>query len=86
MAVRLGESRVIGISIDPEEHVDGNVVAAAGKIIEVSFARSSFWPENQKSLQLNVSLWKNGLPVDVVPSVGYLEIPLGEDSFAWPVA
>jgi alpha-amylase/alpha-mannosidase (GH57 family) len=86
VAVRLGESRVIGISIDPEEHVDGNVVAAAGKIIEVSFARSSFWPENQKSLQLNVSLWKNGLPVDVVPSVGYLEIPLGEDSFAWPVA
>ncbi|MGA8232880.1 MAG: glycoside hydrolase family 57 protein [Candidatus Acidiferrales bacterium] len=86
VTVRLAENRVTGITIHPEESPDGKVAAAAGKIIEVSFARDLFGAENRKSLQLSVSVWKNGLPLDVVPSWGYLEIPLGEDVFAWPFA
>jgi len=86
VTVRLTQNQVTGISIDPEESVDGQVAAAAGKIIEVSFSRELFGAENWKSLQLSVSVWKSGLPVDVVPSSGYLEIPLGEDVFAWPIA
>jgi alpha-amylase/alpha-mannosidase (GH57 family) len=82
--VRLAENRVTGITIDPEENPDGQVTAAAGKIIEASFSRELVEPGNRKALQLSVSVWKNGLPVDVVPSSGYLEIPLGEDVFAWP--
>jgi len=29
-------------------------------------------------------LWQGGLPVDVLPLEGMLEIPLGEENFAWP--
>ncbi len=85
VTVRLADNRVTGITIDAGENADGKVAAAVGKIIEASFARELFGTENRKSLQLSVSVWKNGLPVDVVPSSGYLEIPLGEDVFAWPI-
>jgi len=39
---------------------------------------------NRKSLSLGVALWEGGLPVDVLPAEGMLEIPLGEEHFAWP--
>ena len=86
VTVRLAGNRVTGISIDGGENREGKVAAAAGKIIEASFSRELFGTENRKSLQLSVSVWKDGLPVDVVPSSGYLEIPLGEDVFAWSIA
>jgi hypothetical protein len=31
-----------------------------------------------------VALWHGGLPVDVLPAEGLLDIQLGEDNFAWP--
>ena len=84
VTVRLAGNWVTAITVVPEENPDGKVAAAAGKIMEASFSRELVEPENRKSLQLSVSVWKNGLPVDVVPSSGYIEIPLGEDVFAWP--
>jgi hypothetical protein len=30
-----------------------------------------------------VALWKGGLPVDVLPPEGVLEVALGEENFAW---
>ena len=31
------------------------------------------------------AIWEGGLPIDVLPSEGFLEIKLGADAFAWPV-
>jgi hypothetical protein len=35
--------------------------------------------------RVGVALWHGGLPVDVLPAEGYLDVNLGEENFAWPV-
>jgi hypothetical protein len=37
------------------------------------------------SFGLAAAIWEGGLPIDVLPSEGFLEIKLGEDAFAWPM-
>ena len=59
------------------------VSAAYDKIIEVSLARELFDLKNRKSLLLSVALWEGGLPIDVLPIDGMLELNLGEENFAW---
>ena len=58
--------------------------AAFDRILEVSVNRSELSLKGQKSLRLGVALWHGGLPVDVLPAEGFLEIPLGEDQHSWP--
>src|SRR5579863_1467056 len=60
------------------------VQAAYGQILEVAVARSLLETEGRASFQLGVSLWQGGLPLDVLPAEGWLEVHLGADSFAWP--
>jgi alpha-amylase/alpha-mannosidase (GH57 family) len=60
------------------------VAAAFGKILEIAVAKEMFSLAGLGSIRLSVSLWRGGLPVDLLPSGGTLEIPLGEDNFAWP--
>jgi hypothetical protein len=36
-------------------------------------------------LKVGVALWHGGLPIDVMPALGFLEVPLGEDNAAWEV-
>jgi hypothetical protein len=59
------------------------VSAAYDKIIEVSLARELFDLKNRKSLLVSVALWEGGLPIDVLPIDGMLELNLGEENFAW---
>ena len=59
------------------------VSAAYEKIIEVSLARELFDLKNRKSLLVSVALWEGGLPIDVLPIDGMLELNLGEENFAW---
>jgi len=35
-------------------------------------------------LLLSVALWEGGLPLDVLPVEGMLQVPLGEENYAWP--
>jgi alpha-amylase/alpha-mannosidase (GH57 family) len=58
---------------------------ALGKIFELSLDREQFTLRGQKTLRIGFSLWRGGLPVDLLPSEGELEVPLGEENFAWPV-
>ncbi len=37
------------------------------------------------SFGLAAAIWEGGLPIDVLPSEGFLEIKLGADAFAWPM-
>ena len=59
--------------------------AAFERILEVSVDRSELSLKGQKTLRLGVALWHGGLPVDVLPAEGFLEIPLGDEQHAWPV-
>ena len=63
----------------------GPVVSAAyGKILEVSLARELFNLKNRRELLLRVALWEGGLPLDVLPVEGMLQVQLGDEYFAWP--
>jgi len=42
--------------------------------------------KNRKSLLVSVALWEGGLPIDVLPIDGMLELNLGEENFAWSAA
>lgn len=60
------------------------VSAAYGNILELGIARALFDLSGRKGLLLSVAIWQEGLPVDVLPLEGMLEVSLGEENFAWP--
>jgi hypothetical protein len=41
-------------------------------------------PRRIEGLKLGVALWEGGLPVDVLPAEGELDVKLGADAYAWP--
>src|SRR5256885_11978801 len=59
--------------------------AAFDRILEVSIQRSEIDLKHQKTLRLGVALWHGGLPVDVLPAEGFLEVPLGDEQHSWPL-
>jgi alpha-amylase/alpha-mannosidase (GH57 family) len=59
--------------------------AAFDRILEVAIRRNELNVKGQSKLKLGVALWHGGLPVDVLPAEGVLEIGLGEENAAWPV-
>jgi alpha-amylase/alpha-mannosidase (GH57 family) len=62
-----------------------NVASAAfDRILEVTVQRDQIDLKGQKNLRLGVALWHGGLPVDVLPAAGFLEIALGDDQASWP--
>ena len=59
--------------------------AAFDRTLEVSVNRSEINLKGQKSLRLGVALWHGGLPVDVLPAEGFLEVPLGDEQHSWHI-
>jgi alpha-amylase/alpha-mannosidase (GH57 family) len=59
--------------------------AAFDRILEVSVRRDALNLKGQKTLRLGVALWHAGLPVDVLPAEGVLEIALGDEQASWPI-
>jgi hypothetical protein len=64
---------------------DEAVQVACDRILEVSVAKKMLLLGERKSISLGVTLWEGGLPLDVLPAEGLLEIQLGAEHFAWPV-
>jgi alpha-amylase/alpha-mannosidase (GH57 family) len=65
-------------------NLESVAVAAFERILEVAIHRRQLDLTGQERLKLGVALWHGGLPVDVLPAEGFLDIALGEDNFAWP--
>jgi hypothetical protein len=64
----------------------GNAASVAfDRILEVAVHRDILSLRGVQKLRVGVALWLGGLPVDVLPAEGYLDIPLGEENFAWPI-
>jgi hypothetical protein len=61
------------------------VKVACDKILEVSVAKDMFILGDRKSVLLGVTIWEGGLPVDLLPAEGLLEIELGAENFGWSV-
>ena len=87
MVVRFEEGRVSGYLVESRDLCllgpDEVVKVAFDRILEVSVAKEMFLLGDRKSISLGVALWEGGLPVDLLPAEGMLEIQLGEENFAW---
>ncbi len=87
VVVRLEEGRVTGYLVESGELCllgpDEVVKVACGKILEVSVAKEMFILGDRKSISLGVAMWEGGLPVDLLPAEGLLEIQLGSEHFGW---
>ncbi|HWZ97972.1 MAG TPA: glycoside hydrolase [Candidatus Dormibacteraeota bacterium] len=55
------------------------------KILEVAIQREILQIRGVQRLRIGVALWHGGLPVDVLPAEGYLDVPLGEENAAWAI-
>ncbi|HXX20846.1 MAG TPA: glycoside hydrolase family 57 protein [Candidatus Acidoferrum sp.] len=64
-------------------HPETLVSAAYDKILEIGISKELFDLHERNGLLLSVAVWQAGLPVDVLPLEGMLEVPLGEENFAW---
>jgi alpha-amylase/alpha-mannosidase (GH57 family) len=60
-----------------------SVSAAYGKILELGLAKDLFELQGRRELLLSIAIWKGGLPLDILPAEGMLNIALGEENFAW---
>ncbi|MCU1315549.1 MAG: glycoside hydrolase, family 57, partial [Candidatus Acidoferrum typicum] len=58
--------------------------AAFERVLEVAIHRDQINFKGQSKLRLGVALWHGGLPVDVLPAEGFLDVNLGEENWAWP--
>ena len=58
--------------------------AAFERVLEVAINRDQLNLKGQTRLRLGGALWHGGLPVDVLPAEGFLNVDLGEDHSAWP--
>ncbi len=87
IVVRMEEGKLAGYLLESKDICilgpDELVTAAFDKILEVGIGRKLFNLRERSSLSLGVALWQGGLPVDVLPAEGWLEVQLGADAYAW---
>ncbi len=90
VVARIEEGRLAGYLMESKDVCllgpDEMVAVAFDNILEVAVARKMLALTGQTSLLLGATLWQGGLPVDALPAEGWLEIKLGAEAFAWPVA
>jgi alpha-amylase/alpha-mannosidase (GH57 family) len=87
--VKLLRGRVEEFSIEQDKicllNPKSVLEVAFDRTLEIAVRRDVICPVGCGKLNLGVALWHGGLPVDVLPASGFLEIALGEDHFSWPV-
>jgi alpha-amylase/alpha-mannosidase (GH57 family) len=89
VVVRLEDGRVSGYLVESGDLCllgpDEVVKVACDRILEVSVAKEMFILGARKNFSLGVAIWEGGLPVDLLPAEGLLEVQLGEEHFGWAV-
>ena len=87
IVVKLQRGRIQEFAVEKARvcllNLESVAMAAFERILEVAIHRDQFDLKGQAKLRLGVALWHGGLPVDVLPAEGFLDIALGEDNFAW---
>jgi alpha-amylase/alpha-mannosidase (GH57 family) len=89
VVVHLEEGRVSGYLVESGDLCllgpDEVVKVACDKILEVSVAKEMFLLATRKYISIGVAIWEGGLPVDLLPAEGLLEVRLGGEHFGWAV-
>jgi alpha-amylase/alpha-mannosidase (GH57 family) len=62
-----------------------SAVVAYDRILELAVSKDLFNLAGVSRIRLGVALWHGGLPVDVLPAEGFLDVSLGNENSAWPV-
>jgi alpha-amylase/alpha-mannosidase (GH57 family) len=64
---------------------DTIAAAAFVRTLEVAIRKDALKLKGLTRIRLGVALWHGGLPIDVMPAEGFIEVSLGEENAAWPV-
>ena len=86
IALRFGSGRVEQKEIrlaDPQR-AESPVEFAFRKVLEVRLSLRALAVAPDHSLRFQISLWKDGLPVDAIPQEGWIEFSTAEP-IAWPL-
>lgn len=62
-----------------------SVEVAFDRVLEVGLKKETLLLRGAQRLRIGVALWQGGLPVDVLPAEGYLDVSLGDENSVWPV-
>jgi alpha-amylase/alpha-mannosidase (GH57 family) len=88
LVVNLEQGHVQGFAVEKDRLCLLNpqriAEAAFERVLEVAIHKDQLNLKGQTKLRLGVALWHGGLPVDVLPAEGFLDVNLGEDHSAWP--
>jgi hypothetical protein len=88
VTARLSRGKMVEYAVEQDRIclLKPSEAAQAGfeQILEVAVRRDLFDLGGAMRLRIGVALWHGGLPVDVLPAEGILDVQLGEDNFAWP--
>ena len=64
---------------------DAIAAAAFQRTLEVAVLKDALQLNGLAKITLGVALWHGGLPIDVMPAEGAVEVLLGEENAAWPI-
>ena len=88
LVVKLQRGRIQEFSVEKDRvcllNPKAIAEAAFERILELAIQRTQLNLKGQNKLRLGIALWHGGLPVDVLPAEGFLDVALGEENFAWP--
>lgn len=89
IVVKVRHGKLEGFAVERDRvcllNPDGIAEAAFDRILEISIRRDQISLLGQTKFRLGIALWHGGLPVDVLPAEGFLDVTLGEENSAWPV-
>jgi alpha-amylase/alpha-mannosidase (GH57 family) len=89
IVVKLTRGHLLEFAIEKERvcllNPESVAQVAFDRNLEASIRREELNLKGQTKLKLGVALWHGGLPVDVLPAEGFLDVNLGEDHSAWPL-
>jgi alpha-amylase/alpha-mannosidase (GH57 family) len=87
IVVKLERGHVQGFAVEKNRVCLLNPKAVAEvafeRMLEVAIHKDQINLTGQTKLRLGVALWHGGLPVDVLPAEGLLDVTLGEEDSAW---
>jgi alpha-amylase/alpha-mannosidase (GH57 family) len=87
LVVNLVRGHVQGFAVEKDRVCLLNPMAVAEaafeRVLEVAIHKDQLNFAGKTKLRLGVALWHGGLPVDVLPAEGFLEVNLGDEHSAW---
>jgi alpha-amylase/alpha-mannosidase (GH57 family) len=89
LMAKLSQGKLVEYAVEQERlcllNPSKSASAAYEQILEIAIHKELFDLRGVTRLRIGVALWHGGLPVDVLPAEGVLDVPLGEENFAWPL-